>query len=136
MDSRSWLVASCGLAASLWMPYVLHRMIRLGIPRALGNPTPADLDEQAKWAGRAQRAHANTVENLAVFAPLLLLAIQLGLGSHALVETAAMTFFFARAAHYLFYTVGVPALRTLAFLVGFGAEVALVIALIGAGSMR
>jgi uncharacterized MAPEG superfamily protein len=114
------------------MPYVLDRFVKLGIPRTLGNPKPSDIDEQSAWASRAKHAHANAVENLVVFAPLALLAVHVGLGAAPLVTGACATYFFARLAHYVMYAVGVPVMRTVAFLAGFGAQAALLVALLQA----
>jgi uncharacterized MAPEG superfamily protein len=129
-----WLLATIGLTACFWTPYVLDRFLRLGIRRTLGNPKPSDAQEQSAWARRAERAHANAVENLAVFAPLALLAIHSGLGASGLASGSAATYFFARVTHYLSYTAGVPGLRTAAFLAGFGAQMALVFALATIGA--
>ena len=131
-DTTLWLAASIALTGCLWIPYVLDRFLTLGIARTFGNPRPGDAEAQSAWARRARRAHANAVENLAVFAPLALLATVLEVGRTPLAVDAAATYFFARVAHFTLYTAGVPVLRTLAFLVGFGAEVALLFALAGA----
>ena len=44
---------------------------------------------------------------------------------------ACAVYFWARLAHVIVYTLGVPVLRTLAFAVGFVAQVALVLAIFG-----
>ena len=132
MDTHFWLIATVGLTACLWVPYVLDRFVRIGIARTLGNPQPGDLDRHDAWARRAQSAHLNAVENLVVFAPLAVVAIQLGIGGSALASGASATYFFARAAHFVLYAASVPVLRTVAFLVGFGAQLALLIAVGGA----
>src|SRR5262252_9154890 len=132
-DTTTWLAATIALTGCLWMPYVLNRILKIGIARALGNPQPGDTEALSPWARRARQAHANAVENLAVFAPLALLAIALGAGNTPLAGGAAATYFFARAAHFALYTAGVPVLRTLAFLIGFGAEAALLLAVTGVG---
>jgi uncharacterized MAPEG superfamily protein len=134
MDTRAWLLLTVGVTACLWMPYVLDRFIRLGIPRTLGNPRPLDADELSAWARRAQRAHENAVENLVIFAPLALMAVHSGVGGTALASGASAAYFFARLVHYLSYAAGVPVLRTVAFLGGFGAQLALLAAVAGAGS--
>lgn len=133
MDSSTiaWLIATIVLTGCLWMPYVVDRFFTLGIARTLGNPQPGDIDAQSPWARRAWRAHANTVENLVVFAPLALLASALGMGNTPLAAGAAATYFFARAAYYLLYAAGIAGLRTLAFLTGFGAQAALLLAVTG-----
>jgi len=132
-DVATWLAATCALTGCLWIPYVLNRFLALGIARTLGNPQPGDADALAPWARRARQAHANAVENLAVFAPLALLAIVLGVASTPLAAGAAAAYFFARTAHAALYTVGVPVLRTLAFLAGVAAQAVLLLALVGVG---
>lgn len=122
-DARLWILATVGLCACAWMPYVLDRFVRLGIRRTLANPEPGDAAASSPWAVRARAAHANAVENLAVFAPLALLSLRSE--RTALVSAACATYFAARLAHYLVYAAGLPGLRTLAFLTGFGAQVAL-----------
>jgi uncharacterized MAPEG superfamily protein len=117
-----WLAATTALTACLWIPYVLDRFRVLGIARTLGNPRPGDVEEHADWARRARQAHANAVENLAVFAPGALLAIALGQGDTAAIAGAAQAYFFARLAHFVLYAAGVPVLRTVAFLAGFAAQ--------------
>ena len=134
MDTRAWLLLTVGVTACLWAPYVLDRFVRLGIPRTLGNPKPSDPDELSPWARRAQRAHANAVENLVVFAPLAVMAVHSGVGGTALASGASAAYFYARLAHYLLHAGGVPVLRTVAFLAGFGAQLALLAALVGTGS--
>jgi uncharacterized MAPEG superfamily protein len=134
-NTTLWLLATLILTACLWMPYILDRFIRIGILRTLGNPQASDTHEQSAWACRAQRAHSNAVENLAIFAPLALLALHLGLGDAALVANASALYFFSRAAHYIVYVIGIPALRTLTFLAGFAAQLALAVAVARAGGV-
>ena len=133
-NTSFWLVASLALTASLWIPYVLERFVRIGIPQSLMNPKTGGPDDRAPWAQRAARAHLNAVENLAVFAPLALLALQQGLGATALAGGAAAVYFWARLVHFVCYSAGVPVVRTLAFVAGFGAQAALVVALLGRAS--
>jgi uncharacterized MAPEG superfamily protein len=134
-NTTLWLLATLVLTACFWMPYILDRFIRIGILRTLGNPQASDTEAQSVWARRAQRAHSNAVENLAVFAPVALLALHLGLGDAALVTNASALYFFARAAHYVVYVLGIPALRTLTFLAGFAAQLAIAVAVARAGGV-
>lgn len=134
-DTTLWLLATLVLTACLWMPYILDRFIRIGILRTLANPQVGDADEQSAWARRAQRAHSNAVENLAIFAPLALLALHLGLGDTPLVRNASALYFAARATHYVIYVFGIPALRTLTFLAGFAAQLAIAVAIARAGGL-
>lgn len=124
-DLNFWLLATTLLTAILWVPYVLDRMIKLGIPRALGNPRPNDWDEQSAWARRAHRAHLNAIEGLVVFAPLALLAARVSGDGVAVAQTAGAVYFGARLAHAIVYLLGIPGLRTVSFLVGFGAQLTL-----------
>jgi MAPEG family len=56
----------------LWVPYVLNEILVRGLVDAVGYPeNPKPL---AKWAQRLRAAHYNTVENLVVFAALVLVA--------------------------------------------------------------
>ena len=103
----------------LWVPYILDRVAVRGLASAVGypeNPPP-----QSPWAQRLMRAHANAVENLVVFAALVLAAHAAGV-SNAAVATAAVVYFWARVVHALAYTFAVPWVRTLAFAVGFFAQ--------------
>jgi uncharacterized MAPEG superfamily protein len=68
------------------------------------------------WAGRAERAHANLVENLAPFAVLVLVAHVAG-RANATTALGATIFFWGRVAHAAVYTAGIIYVRTLAFAV-------------------
>jgi uncharacterized MAPEG superfamily protein len=103
----------------LWVPYILDRIAVRGITDAVGypeNPKP-----QSSWAQRLMKAHANSVENLVVFAALVLLAQAVGITGGA-VATAAMVYFWARVVHALAFTFAVPWVRTLSFAVAFFAQ--------------
>ena len=105
-----------------WVPYILDRVAKRGLLDAVGypeNPKP-----QAPWAQRLMKAHANAVENLVVFASLVLVAFALGV-SNAVVAGACVVYFWARVVHALAYTFAVPWVRTLAFTVGFFAQAAI-----------
>ena len=106
----------------LWLPYILDRIAVRGIGDAVGypdNPKP-----QSPWAQRLMKAHANAVENLVVFATLVLAAHALGI-SNGTIATACMVYFWARVVHALAYTFAVPWVRTLSFAVGFFAQAAI-----------
>jgi uncharacterized MAPEG superfamily protein len=70
------------------------------------------------------KAHFNAVENLVVFAALVLAAAALG-KSNSAIGTAAMVYFWARVVHVIAYTFAIPWVRTLAFAVGFFAQAAI-----------
>jgi uncharacterized MAPEG superfamily protein len=69
-------------------------------------------------------AHNNAVENLVVFAALVLVAHVTGVNNETTALACAI-YFWARVAHFAIYTFRIPWLRTLAFVVGFGCQVAL-----------
>jgi len=125
-----WLVLTALMTALFWLPYVLQRIMNNGLIRTMGNPDPKD-KPLTGWAQRAQWAHANAAENLAVFAPLALAAHVAGVGNNPVIGGAAMVYFFARLAHYAIYTAGIPMLRTLSFAAGWAATVAIGLALVG-----
>ncbi len=107
------------LTGLLWVPYILDRMATRGLMEAVGypeNPKP-----QSKWAQRLMKAHANAVENLVVFATLLLIAHATGL-TGPVIGTAAMIYFWARLLHAVGYTLAIPWVRTLSFTAGFLAQ--------------
>lgn len=107
------------LTALIWVPYVLDRVAVRGIADAVGypeNPKP-----QSAWAVRMQSAHANAIENLVVFATLVLVAHAAGISNGATVLAASL-YFWARVVHLVAYTLAVPWVRTLAFVAGFAAQ--------------
>lgn len=111
-----YLAMAAALTAVLWVPYILNRLAVRGIVDAVGypdNPKP-----QSPWATRLQKAHANAVENLVVFAALVGVAHAAGLTNEATVFAAQM-YFWARVVHAVAYTLAWPWVRTLAFTAGF-----------------
>jgi uncharacterized MAPEG superfamily protein len=116
-----YLVLVTVFTALLWVPYILDRIAVRGILGAVGYPD--DPKPQSPWAQRLIKAHANAVENLVVFATLVLCAAALGISGSTL-ALVAMVYFWARVVHALAYTFAVPWVRTLAFAVGFFAQMA------------
>lgn len=124
-----WLAMTATLTALLWMPYILQFIIHNGLVGALMDAEGGQ-EHSAGWANRAKRAHYNAVENLVVFAPLVLMVQMLGLGDGT-TAMAAMVFFWARLVHYIVYTLGIPMVRTAAFLVGFACQVIFALRVLG-----
>ena len=122
-----WLTLTAALTALLWVPYILDRAAVRGLMAAMANPSAADKPQSA-WADRMMAAHVNAVENLVVFAPLVLTAHALGISSAVTVGACAI-YFWARLAHVVVYTLGIPGLRTLAFTIAWLAQAALVLAI-------
>jgi uncharacterized MAPEG superfamily protein len=124
-----WLTLTVILTGVLWIPYILDRIMVRGLMGAMANPSPND-KPQSPWAQRLQAAHDNAVENLAVFASLVLILNALHHSTESTVLACAV-YFWARLAHVIIYLLGLPVLRTLSFAVGFLAQAALVLAIFG-----
>jgi len=114
--SLVWISA---FTAALWIPYVLNRIVVRGIVSTVGYPV--DPPPLAPWAQRLRAAHANAVENLVVFAALILAAQALDV-STPLLAAAGTLYLWSRVLHAVTYTLGVPWLRTIAFTGGFVAQ--------------
>lgn len=126
----NWLTWTVVMTAFFFLPYVLNRINVRGLFGAMSNPRKDDLPE-SEWAQRAMRAHANAVENLVVFAPLVLMVELVGANSGVTAFGAAL-YFWARLVHYTVYTLGIPIVRTLSFFAALFGEILLMTALIGA----
>jgi len=114
-----YLALAAVLTGLLWVPYILNEIMVRGLADAVGYPeNPKPL---ARWAQRLKAAHYNAVENLVVFAALVLVACAAGIHDPA-VATAAAVYFWARVVHAVAYTLAVPWVRTLAFVVGFAMQ--------------
>ncbi len=112
----SMLAWVSGLTLLFWIPYILARITKYGVIPTLtykvdNEPVPA-------WAERAKKAHYNAVENLVLFAALVLVA-HLTNATNDATAAAAITYFWARLAHYILYTAGIPFTRTLTFTIGW-----------------
>lgn len=124
-----WLGLTGLLMLATSLPYVMDRILTAGFGRAIGNPQENRIPHSA-WAERMRAAHYNCVENMVVFAPLLIAVVASGLSSEMTVM-AAMAFAISRIAYVIIYTLGIPLLRTLAFLVGWLATLYLALVLMG-----
>ena len=114
-----YLALAAVLTGLLWVPYILNTIAVRGLGEAVGYPdNPRPL---AKWAQRLKAAHYNAVENLVVFATLVLVASAAGIHNPA-IATAAAVYFWARVVHALAYTLAVPWVRTLSFAIGFAMQ--------------
>jgi uncharacterized MAPEG superfamily protein len=116
------------LTALLWVPYILNRLaVGKGVVHEVGYP-----DEPTRlspWADRLKRAHANAVENLVVFATLVLLANAGGVRTSA-TALAALIYFWTRVLHAVSYAFGIPWVRTITFSVGWVCQMVFAWALI------
>lgn len=122
-----WLALTVILTGLLWVPYTINRCQIRGLKGAMANPSRKD-KPQSEWANRLMFAHDNAVENLIIFAPLVLILNAADYSSKWTVLACAV-FFWSRLAHIVVYTLGLPVLRTLLFVVGFAAQAVLALAI-------
>ena len=115
----TWVALLTGVA---WIPYILNMITVRGLADAVGYPQ--DPKPLSAWAGRMKAAHANAVENLVVFAALVLVVEIADLNNGATALACAI-YFWARLVHLAVYTCGIPWARTLAFAVAFGCQITL-----------
>lgn len=112
----TYLVWVSTFTALMWIPYILNLIAVRGVVDAIGypdNPKPI-----AAWAERMKAAHYNAVENLVVFAALVLVVDATGTGNDT-TALACAVYFWARVVHFFGYAFKIPGVRTLAFVVGF-----------------
>ena len=101
-----WSVALC--LVQILLSVVLY-LPQVGLPALASNRD--GLAPPAGMAARAVRAYNNMLENLVLFAALVLLAAITG-RANDLTALGAMLFFWARLAYAVVYVIGVPWLRT------------------------
>ncbi len=108
------LVCAVVLAFVQLLAAVLGAMQQAGLPALLGNRE--GFPEITGWAGRAQRAHRNMIENLVLFAALVLAAAIAG-RTNGQTLLGAQIFVWARLAYAVIYVIGLPLLRTVSWAV-------------------
>jgi uncharacterized MAPEG superfamily protein len=105
----SMLVWSVALAFLQVLVAVSGATLQVGLPTLAGNRD--DVPAITGWAGRAHRAHRNMLENLVLFAALVLVA-QVAGKTDAMTALGAQLFFWGRLAYAVVYLAGIPWLRT------------------------
>ncbi len=108
------LVWTVALAFAQMLLAVVGATQQLGIDELAGNReyTP----KLTGWADRARKGQLNILENLALFAPLVLVA-QIAGRTNATTALGAEIFFAARVIYVFVFAAGVPYLRTLVWAV-------------------
>ena len=124
-----WLTMTIGFTAIMWIPYIFNRMAELGVLAALWDPF-GHTEAKAAWANRMMQAHVNAVENIVIFAPLVLL-VHLSGQNNSLTASVCMIYFLSRLVHFIGFTFAVPVVRVVSFLTGFYAQAVLILSLIG-----
>jgi uncharacterized MAPEG superfamily protein len=103
------LIWSVALTLVQMLIAVIGAQIQVGLPPLVGNRE--DLPAMLGWAGRAQRAHRNMLESVAIFAILVLVANATG-KANATTALGAELFFWSRLAYTVIYLIGIPWVRT------------------------
>jgi len=110
MKPEMMLLVSCvALAVAQMLLAVQGALMQVGLPLLAGNHEK--FPEIIGWAGRAARAHRNMLENLPLFAALVLVAVTAG-KTNDMTLLGAQLFFWGRVAYAAVYVAGVPWLRT------------------------
>ena len=103
------LLAAAGLQWALIMATAMPKILANGMGWASGN---REIDPPVTgWVGRCQRCSANMLENLPIFACLVLVAHVSGTAD-SLTANGAMVFVAARLVHAALYVGGIAFLRT------------------------
>ncbi len=123
------------LLFSVILTFVQMLVAAMGANQAVGLNTLAGnregLPEIKGWAGRAKRAHLNMVENMVLFAALVLIAAVAG-KANAMTAVGAAIFFWGRVAYAVIYVAGIAWLRTLAWFVSVIGKVLIALELLKA----
>jgi uncharacterized MAPEG superfamily protein len=108
----TYLVWSAVLTFVLVLIAVSGGTLQVGLPKLVGNRE--GMPEFTGWVGRAHRAHRNMLENLILFAVLVLVAKAAGV-HNGMTILGAQLFFWGRVAYAAIYIAGIPWARTAAW---------------------
>jgi uncharacterized MAPEG superfamily protein len=104
-----WLLWAVALALVQTLVAVTGAFLQVGLPPLAGNRE--NFPALAGWAGRADRAYRNMLQNLVLFTALVLVAVVAG-KTNSTTLLGAQLFFWARLAYAFVYLAGIPWLRT------------------------
>ncbi len=128
MTTELWmLLGSIGILYGLTFVQVTQITFAKGISYALSNRDSSS--EDSALAGRIQRAKLNLIENLIIFASLVLIAKAANV-STGLSSLGAQVFFGARLIHAICYVSGITIIRSLAYTGGLIGMVMITIAIL------
>ena len=108
----SLLIWTAALTILQMLVSALGSITQIGLTTLAGNRD--NLTETTGWASRAQRAHRNMLESIAVFAILVMSAHHLNI-SNDMTVLGAQLFFWGRVAFSIIYIAGIPWVRTAAW---------------------
>ncbi len=123
-----WLTLTVIMTGLMWLPYIVNRVIEIGLGTAIWDPQGIT-QTKVTWADRMMRAHANAVENMVIFIPLVLIVQLAGLNNSTTALACAL-YFYARLAHVIVFTLGIPLLRIPAFMAGVIAQAMLALSIV------
>src|SRR5882672_11446618 len=104
-----YLLLTAILTGMIWIPVVTGYVLSRG-PLKPSDYKVAPTSPLPAWVNRANRTQVNAVENLATFAPVVLIAHAAGV-STSVTATAAAVYFFARVAHAVIHISGFSRFR-------------------------
>ena len=108
----SLLIWTAALTILQMLVSALGSISQIGLTTLAGNRD--NLTETTGWASRAQRAHRNMLESIAVFAILVMSAHHLNI-SNDMTVLGVQLFFWGRVAFSIIYIAGIPWVRTAAW---------------------
>ena len=123
-----WLTLTVVMTSLLWIPQILNSLLK-SVPKKAFLYPDAAAEHYSDWAQRSKAAHNNAVQNLVIFAPLIILLILLDL-ENDLTALAAKFYFMSRILHYILHVLAIPLLRTVAFLIGFACQLVIRISIL------
>ena len=104
-----WLVWAVALTVVQMLIAVTGAFTQVGLMPLVGNRE--NFPALTGWVGRADRAHHNALENLVLFASLVLVAVVAN-KTNEMTLLGAQIFFWARLVYAAVYLAGIPWLRT------------------------
>jgi uncharacterized MAPEG superfamily protein len=114
MKLEMYLVLAAALTVVQVLVAVMGAFTQVGLMKLVGNRD--DMPKLTGWAGRAERAHLNMLQNLVLFAALVFVAVTTGKANET-VLLGAQLFLWGRVAYAVIYLAGLPWLRTLSWFV-------------------
>ena len=126
-----YLLLTAVLTGLLWVPVVIGYVTSRGLLTAETYKV-APTSPLPEWVNRANRAHANAVENFAPFAAVVLIAHAVGVSTPLTVACAAV-YFYARLVHAIVHISGTGLLkaRTILFTIAWIAFIIYALAVLG-----
>jgi uncharacterized MAPEG superfamily protein len=114
-----YLAAVTILTLFMRVPWMLNKVSVRGLKVVVGYPEePVPL---SGWAHRLWVAHEDALQSLLIFA-ILVVVVHLSNAADATTRIVAAVYFWARALHVCAYLLVLPWVKTVAYLVGFGAQ--------------